>query len=75
MPSVLLDEPAPELTGPTLGGGTFDIADHRGEVVVVNVWACWCTVCREEHPELEAAAARLEPLGVQFVGLNTQDTI
>ena len=74
VPSELIDEPAPPLAGPTLGG-QFDLRDHTGEVVVVNVWASWCTVCREEHAELEAAAAQLQPAGVQFVGINTQDTV
>lgn len=73
--SVLLDEPAPPLSGRTLGDGSFDLAGQRGEIVVVNVWASWCTVCKEEHPELEAAARRLAPHGVQFVGLNTLDTV
>lgn len=73
--SVLLDEPAPPLSGRTLGGGSFDLAGQRGGIVVVNVWASWCTVCKEEHPELEAAARRLAPHGVQFVGLNTLDTV
>ncbi len=73
--SVLLDRPAPPLAGQTLEAGFFDLDDHRGEVVVVNVWASWCTVCKEEHPDLEAAARRLAPHGVQFVGLNTQDTV
>lgn len=73
VPSVLIDEPAPALVGPILEGGHFDLADYDGQVVIVNVWASWCTVCRAEHPELEAAASRLAPSGVQFVGLNTQD--
>lgn len=73
--SVLLDEPAPPLSGRTLGGGSFDLDAHLDQVVVVNVWASWCTVCKEEHPELEAAARRLASHGVQFVGLNTQDTV
>lgn len=73
--AVLLDEPAPVLGGPTLDGRSFSLDDHRGEVVVVNVWASWCTVCKEEHPELEAAARKLAPLRVRFVGLNTMDTV
>ena len=72
---VMLDEPAPALSGPTLDGPPFSLADHRGEVVVVNVWASWCTVCKEEHPELEAAARKLAPLGARFVGLDTMDTV
>ncbi len=75
VPSVLMDRPAPPLAGPTLEGPPFDLATHRGQVVVVNVWASWCTACKEEHLELEAAARRLSPHGVQFVGINTQDTV
>ena len=73
--SVFLDRASPPLTGPTLDGPPFELADHRGNVAVVNVWASWCTACKEEHPELEAAAQRLSPHGVQFVGINTQDTV
>ena len=72
--SVLLDEPAPALVGPTIDGGTFDLSEHKGSIAVVNVWASWCGPCRREHPLLVQAAERLEPLGVTFVGINTQDT-
>ncbi|WP_341251321.1 TlpA family protein disulfide reductase [Euzebya pacifica] len=72
--TVLMDQPAPPLSGPTLGGGTADIADHTGQVVVVNVWASWCVPCRREHPLLVRAAEVLAPHGVQFIGINTQDT-
>lgn len=71
--SVLLDGPAPPLAGPTLDGGSFDLADHRGKVVLVNVWASWCPPCRDEYPLLRAAALDLSPLGLQVVGIDTQD--
>jgi len=66
--------PAPDLTGPTLDGGTFTLADHRGEVVVLNVWASWCAPCRAEAPTLAALSAELQDAGVQFVGLDTRDS-
>lgn len=73
--SVLLDRPAPSLRGQTLDGSAFDLSAYDGQITVVNFWASWCTACRKEHPELVAAARRLSPLGVQFVGVDTQDTV
>lgn len=73
--TVLMDQPAPSLQGPTLDGGYADIADLEGNVVVVNVWASWCVPCRREHPLLVRAAGVLEPHGVRFLGINTQDSV
>jgi cytochrome c biogenesis protein CcmG/thiol:disulfide interchange protein DsbE len=52
--SPLLGKAAPALAGTTLDGERFDIDDHRGGWIVVNVFATWCTPCRQEHPELVA---------------------
>lgn len=71
--SVLIDRPAPPLAGPTLDGGTFDLAQWRGEVVVVNVWASWCLPCRREQPLLVAAYEQLAPQGLRMVGINVRD--
>lgn len=71
--STLIGEPAPSLTGETLSGEPFDLAGHRGEVVVVNVWASWCPPCREEIPVLVDAQEQLGPRGLQVVGINSQD--
>jgi thiol-disulfide isomerase/thioredoxin len=65
---------APVLTGRTLDGATFALADHLGEVVVLNVWASWCAPCRAEAPTLAAVARDLADQGVQFVGLDTRDS-
>lgn len=67
-------ELAPELVGTTLDGEQFRLADHLGEVVVMNVWASWCAPCRAEAPALVSAAKDLGPKGVQFVGLDTRDS-
>jgi thiol-disulfide isomerase/thioredoxin len=65
---------APEVTGTTLDGKQFRLSDHKGEVVVMNVWASWCAPCRAEAPVLAKAATDLADKGVQFVGLDTRDS-
>lgn len=67
-------QPAPDITGETLDGTTFTLADHLGEVVVLNVWASWCAPCRAEAPILEEVWQETQSLGVQFVGLDTRDS-
>lgn len=65
---------APALTGVTLEGTDFTLADYRGDIVVLNVWASWCAPCRAEAPELQEVWEEVEPQGVQFIGLNTRDS-
>lgn len=68
-------EPAPEFGGPLLGrdGAEFNLADARGEIVVLNVWGSWCPPCRKEAPALQAIHEELAEDGVRFVGVNTRD--
>lgn len=63
---------APEFGGETLDGQQWQLADHRGKVVVMNVWGSWCGPCRQEAKDFAEAAKELGP-AVQFIGLNTRD--
>ena len=72
-PSAVVGRAAPVLAGPTLDDGSFDLADLRGSVVVVNVWASWCGPCREEMPLLADAARRWSPDGLRVVGIDVDD--
>ena len=69
--TVLMDQPAPPLSGPTLNGGTADITDYAGQVVVVNVWASWCVPCHDEAPLLTELGRDKR---FQIIGINYKDS-
>jgi len=72
LPSALIDKPAPTFRLPQLKdpSKTFSAEDMRGKVWLLNVWASWCTACREEHPLLfEYAKSGAAPI----YGLNYKD--
>jgi cytochrome c biogenesis protein CcmG/thiol:disulfide interchange protein DsbE len=72
VPSPLIDKPVPEFRLAPVKGRTLGLAaaDLKGEVSVVNVFASWCTACRDEHP-LWMKLARSRALPIH--GLNYKD--
>jgi cytochrome c biogenesis protein CcmG, thiol:disulfide interchange protein DsbE len=74
IPTPLIGKEAPLFALELFEGGTFQLADQRGQVVVLNVWASWCyPACWNEAPRLEAAWRQYRDQGVVLVGPNYQD--
>lgn len=49
------------------------LADYKGQVVLVNVWATWCGPCREEIPSLQALYRDFAPRGFKIVAVSVDD--
>jgi cytochrome c biogenesis protein CcmG, thiol:disulfide interchange protein DsbE len=63
----------PDITLPCLGGGrSVRLAGLRGQPMIINVWAQWCSPCRQEAPYLSAVAAD-RPAGVMILGIDFVD--
>jgi cytochrome c biogenesis protein CcmG/thiol:disulfide interchange protein DsbE len=72
VPSPLIDKPAPAFQLARLDdpAQTVTLADLRGQVWLLNVWASWCVACLQEHPLLvEFSRAGTVPI----YGLNYKD--
>lgn len=62
---------APDFTVEVIDGGSFTLSETRGRPVVVNLWASWCTPCREEIPDISAFATANPDVTV--VGVAVED--
>src|SRR2546425_5310637 len=65
---------APEFTATDLASGRLKrLADYRGTVVLLNVWATWCQPCRVEMPSLERLSRRLGGADFRVVAVGVGD--
>ena len=51
-------------------GRRTGLADFRGRVVLLNIWATWCGPCREEMPTLDRLQAALGGPNFEVVALS-----
>lgn len=56
-----------------MNGKTFSLAAHRGEVIVLNVWATWCQPCHQEIPGFIDLQETFAKEDVTFVGLSIDE--
>jgi thiol-disulfide isomerase/thioredoxin len=56
-----------------LDGSTSKVADMKGKVLLLNMWATWCGPCRGEMPSLVKMQDEHHDKGFEIIGLNTDD--
>src|SRR5262245_58563404 len=72
--SPLVGRAAPDFTLAQFDGPPITLSQLRGQVVVVNFWASWCTECHTEQSALDQTWQRFRDSGVVVIGVNFQDT-
>ena len=65
-------EPAPAFALPDIDHAeTISLEKLRGQVVVLDFWATWCSPCVAMLPIMDAVHGRWESRGVAFLGINS----
>jgi len=72
--SPLVGKMAPNFTLPQLNGPPVTLSKLRGQVVVINFWASWCTECQTEQAALNQTWQQFQDSGVVVLGVNFEDS-
>ena len=67
-------QPVFDITATTTDGTAFSLAALKGQPVWLTFGGTWCVDCRTEAPDLQAAAAKYRPQGLQVVGVFVGET-
>jgi thiol-disulfide isomerase/thioredoxin len=57
----------------TENGAKKSIADLRGKVVIVDVWATWCGTCLQSIPSIVALRNKYPETSLEIIGLDVDD--
>ena len=64
----------PALDLPNLGGRLHNLDSYRGQVVLVNFWASWCTPCLMEMPSMQRLATALKDRPFRLLAVNVKES-
>jgi thiol-disulfide isomerase/thioredoxin len=63
-------KPAPDLVLSRVdGSGTVSLAENKGKVVLVDLWATWCAPCIKELPHLQALSEKFSSEDFLMLGV------
>ncbi|HEX5459156.1 MAG TPA: TlpA disulfide reductase family protein [Steroidobacteraceae bacterium] len=63
---------APAFTLQSTSGQQVSLAQFKGDVVMINFWASWCSPCRQEMPLLDSIYRKYKDMGFELIGVNVE---
>jgi cytochrome c biogenesis protein CcmG, thiol:disulfide interchange protein DsbE len=68
-------KPAPNFQVVTFDGTKVNLADLKGQVILLNFWATWCGPCKRELPLLDAFYRARSQFGLKMYAVATEDSL
>jgi cytochrome c biogenesis protein CcmG/thiol:disulfide interchange protein DsbE len=73
---VTLGSKAPDFRAKELVGNQYKtLADYKGQVVMLNVWATYCGPCQAELPSFQRLYREYGPKGLKLVAISVDDYV
>jgi peroxiredoxin len=69
-PQLVKGVPAPNFTLPDLDGKMVSLADYKGKVILLNIWATWCPPCVDEMPSMEKLHQELKGEAFEILAIS-----
>jgi thiol-disulfide isomerase/thioredoxin len=71
---VQLGKPAPAFTLADDHGNVFSLADFKGKVIYIDLWASWCGPCRQEMPSFKKLSDKFKTnQQIAFISIAVHD--
>lgn len=64
-------KPCPRFIAQDTDKKIYKLDDFRGQYLYIDIWATWCSPCRQEIPHLEKLIERYKGKNIAFVSLST----
>ncbi len=71
--SPLVGQAAFPFKTPMLDGPDYDLAAHKGKIVVLDFWATWCGPCMQTAPLFEEVMSGFAGRDVELIGVNLEE--
>lgn len=71
--SPLVGQPAPDFKLDHLDGDEFQLVEHRGEIIVLDFWATWCSPCLQTMPLVDQVVREFPDQKVRLLAVNMEE--
>lgn len=69
----VIGEPMANIQAKSLQGEDDQVSNYQGKVVLIDLWATWCSPCKAALPELFELNAELEGKPFQLISMSVDD--